>query len=369
MTFHPIPELIEELRARRMVILVDDEDRENEGDLIVASSCITSEHINFMARYGRGLICLTLTEERCRLLDLPLMVESNTEAQGTRFTVSVDAAEDISTGISAADRAATVKVAVGADAKPADLVQPGHIFPLMAEPGGVLTRAGHTEAGCDLARLAGFEPSATIVEILNEDGTMARRSDLERFAAEHRIKMGTIADLIEYRMVTETTVRRIGMCQMPTVHGDFNVYAYRSTVSDALHLAMVKGDVSGDEPVTVRVHVRTALTDLTGGLRPDFGRTVAEALQTISDLGRGVVVILRYPESNDALEAQILRLQSADGGEAMSPPESPHDLRTHGVGAQILVDLGVNRMQVLGSPIRMHAFSGFGLEIVDFVDT
>lgn len=367
MMSNTIPELIEDLRAGKLIILMDDEDRENEGDLIVASACVRPEHINFMATNGRGLICLTLTEERCRQLGLPLMVEKNTEAQGTRFTVSVDAAHDITTGISASDRAKTIQAAVAQDAVPEDLVQPGHIFPLMAEPGGVLTRAGHTEAGCDLARLAGFEPSATIVEVLNEDGTMARRPDLERFAAAHDLKIGTIADLIEYRMLNETTVRRAGECLMPTVHGDFRTIAYRSTVSDELHLALVKGDIGGDAPVTVRVHIRNALTDLTGGLRPDFGRTVAEALETIADIGRGVVVILRYPESNDNLEQQIRRLEAADGGAEVPPYEAPEDLRTHGVGAQILVDLGIQKMHVLGSPIRMHAFSGFGLEIIDFV--
>ena len=369
MPLNTITELVEDLRAGKLIILMDDEDRENEGDLIVASSCIQPEHINFMATQGRGLICLTLTEQRCRQLGLPLMVENNTEAQGTRFTVSVDAAENVTTGISAADRAHTVQAAVTKDAVASDLVQPGHIFPLMAEPGGVLTRAGHTEAGCDLARLAGFEPSATIVEVLNEDGTMARRPDLEKFAAAHDIKMGTIADLIEYRMLNETTVRRSGECLMPTVHGDFRMIAYRSLVSDELHLALVKGELEGDDPITVRVHIRNALTDLTGGLRPDFGRTVAEALETIANIGRGVVVILRYPEANDALEEQIRRLELADAGVEVAPYEPPEDLRTHGVGAQILVDLGVSKMHVLGSPIRMHAFSGFGLEIVDFVTT
>jgi 3,4-dihydroxy 2-butanone 4-phosphate synthase / GTP cyclohydrolase II len=367
MAFSTIPELVEELRAGRIIILVDDEDRENEGDLIVASSCITPEHINFMATHARGLICLTLTEQRCRQLGLPLMVEHNTEAQGTRFTVSVDAARGATTGISAADRALAVRTAVAPGAEPHDLVMPGHIFPLMAEPGGVLTRAGHTEAGSDLARLAGFEPSATIVEVLNEDGTMARRPDLEAFAAQHGLKLGSIADLIQYRMVNETTVRRSGECLMPTVHGDFRMIAFRSVVSDDMHLALVKGDVATHEPVTVRVHVRNALTDLTGGLRPDFGRPVAEALAKIAKLERGVVVILRYPESNDELEHQIRRLEAADSGKDVPDYEAPEDLRTYGVGAQILVDLGIRRMRVLGSPIRLHAFSGFGIELTEYV--
>ena len=367
MAFNTIPELIEELRAGRMIILVDDEDRENEGDLIVASACVTPEHINFMATNGRGLICLTLSEQRCEQLGLPLMVERNTESQGTRFTASIDAAKGISTGISAADRALVVRTAVAVDAKPSDIVMPGHIFPLMAEPGGVLARAGHTEAGCDLARMAGFEPSATIVEVLNEDGTMARRPDLEKFSATHDIKLGSIADLIEYRMVNETTVRRAGECLMPTVHGDFRMLAFRSTVSDELHFALVKGDLGTQEAVTVRVHVRSALTDLTGGLRPDFGRPIAEAMAAIAELERGVIVILRYPESNDELERHIKRLEAADAGQEVAEYEAPEDLRTYGVGAQILVDLGIRKMRVIGSPIRLHAFSGFGIEITEYV--
>lgn len=368
MTFNSIPELIEDLRQGRMIILVDDEDRENEGDLIMASACVRPEDINFMARFGRGLICLTLTEQRCTQLGLPLMVSHNTEAQGTRFTVSVDAADDITTGISAADRAVTVAAAVSGNAVPEHLVQPGHIFPLMAEPGGVLTRAGHTEAGCDLARLAGFEPSATIVEVLNEDGTMARRPDLEKFSAEHDIKIGSIADLIQYRLLNETTVRRVGECHMPTVYGDFRLVAYRSTVSDALHFAMVKGQIAGTAPVLVRVHVASALTDLTGSLRSDGGWPLSDALGRVSREGKGVVVILRYAQANDEIASLIRRFQEADEqGVARDDVDAPADLRTYGVGAQILIDLGVSNMRLMSAPKRMHAISGFGLEVDEYV--
>jgi 3,4-dihydroxy 2-butanone 4-phosphate synthase / GTP cyclohydrolase II len=367
-SFNTVPELIEELRLGKMIILLDDEDRENEGDLIMASSCVRPEDINFMARFGRGLICLTLTEQRCEQLGLPLMVRNNTEAQGTRFTVSVDAAHDITTGISVADRAATVAAAVSSNAVPGHLVQPGHIFPLMAEPGGVLTRAGHTEAGCDLARLAGFEPSATIVEVLKEDGTMARRPDLEQFAKEHDLKIGSIADLIQYRMVNETTVTRVGECNMPTVYGDFRLVAYRSLVSDALHFAMVKGNVDPSDAALVRVHVASALTDLTGSLRSDGGWPLSDALGRVSREGSGVVVILRYPQSNSVIEQQIQRFEEADRlGISHEDLDTPSDLRTYGVGAQILIDLGIRRMRLMSAPKRMHAISGFGLEVEDYV--
>ena len=368
MAFNTVPELIDDLRLGKMIILVDDEDRENEGDLIMASACVRPEDINFMARYGRGLICLTLTERRCEQLGLPLMVRNNTEAQGTRFTVSVDAAEGVTTGISAADRAATIAASVASNAVPSHLVQPGHIFPLMAEPGGVLTRAGHTEAGCDLARLAGFEPSATIVEVLKEDGTMARRPDLEIFAKDHDLKIGSIADLIEYRMVNETTVRRVGECQMPTVYGEFKLVAYESLVSDALHFAMVKGDPAGPESALVRVHVASALTDLTGSFRSEGGWPLSDALQRVSREGDGVVVILRYPQANAAIAEQIQRFEDADRlGTPREELDTPGDLRTFGVGAQILIDLGIRRMRLMSAPRRLHALSGFGLEVDEYV--
>ncbi len=261
MELNTTEEIIDELREGRMVIIMDDEDRENEGDLIIAADKTTPAAINFMAKYGRGLICLTLTKERCRQLRLPLMVNTDDQLESTNFTVSIEAAEGVTTGISAADRATTVLAAVKSDAQPQDLVQPGHIFPLMAQPGGVLVRAGHTEAGCDLARLAECSPTAVIVEILNEDGTMARRPDLERFAAEHDLKIGTIADLIQYRIQNEKTVERVTSCSLPTQHGDFQLLAYQDVIGNEMHLALVKGEISPERPTLVRVHVQNSLCD------------------------------------------------------------------------------------------------------------
>ncbi|MCA8973539.1 MAG: 3,4-dihydroxy-2-butanone-4-phosphate synthase, partial [Planctomycetes bacterium] len=277
MNFNTVEELIEDFHAGRMVILVDDEDRENEGDLVMPAVATTPEAINFMARYGRGLICLTLTPERCEQLRLWLMVGDNTESKGTKFTVSVDAARGISTGISAADRAKTILDAVAPDAVPSDLVQPGHVFPLMAEPGGVLTRAGHTEAGCDLAGLAGLEPAAVIVEVLNEDGSMARRPQLEAFAAEHGLKIGTIADLIQYRMLHEKTVVRVGECAMPTEYGEFRLYAFQDRLRRNLHFALVHGQLSPNQPSLVRVHVQDSLTDTFGSRREEGQWPLADA--------------------------------------------------------------------------------------------
>ena len=367
MTFNKVEELIQDIRQGKMVILVDDEDRENEGDLVMAASLARPEDINFMARFGRGLICLTLTRERCQQLQLPLMVHENTEHRGTKFTVSVDACEGVSTGISAQDRAATVRAAVAADAKPADLVQPGHIFPLMAEPGGVLTRAGHTEAGCDLARLANVEPSAVIVEVLNEDGTMARRPDLEIFAKEHDIKIGTIADLIQYRVLNEKTVERVAECHMPTEYGEFRLIAFQDTIDNGVHLAMVAGEIHPEEPTLVRVHVQDCLCDLTGSQRDDCGWPLADALRRIAESGQGVAVILRHPQSGDELVRRLLKYQSIDAGEDARPREHSDDLRTVGTGSQILMDLGVRKMRVLSAPKRLHGISGFGLEVVEYV--
>jgi len=251
MALNSSKEIIEDIRQGKMVILMDDEDRENEGDLIMAAELVRADDINFMARYGRGLICLTLTRERCERLRLPMMVSQNNERHTTNFTISIEAAEGVTTGISAADRAVTVRTAVASNAKASDLVQPGHIFPLMAQPGGVLTRAGHTEAGCDLARLAGLEPASVIVEILNEDGTMARRPDLEKFAADHNIKIGTIADLIEYRMLNEKSVERMATSRMPTEFGEFKLHAYRNVIDNQVHLALVKGDLQPGQPTLV----------------------------------------------------------------------------------------------------------------------
>ncbi len=367
MALNTTEELIEDIRQGRMVILMDDEDRENEGDLVMAAQHVTPEAINFMAKYGRGLICLTLTKERCEQLDLPLMVRDNTAQLGTAFTVSIEAAEGVTTGISAADRARTVQVAVAPDAKPEDLVQPGHVFPLMAQPGGVLTRAGHTEAGCDLARLAGLEPAAVIVEILNEDGTMARRPDLEKFAAEHGLKIGTIADLIHYRIENEKTVERVAECPLPTEYGEFRLIAYRDSIDHDVHLALVYGEPDTSEPVLVRVHVQNALCDLLGAQAGDCGWPLRRALARVAREGAGIVIVLGKPDDPDALIRRIRHYAEA-GVETRLPRRLREDLRTFGVGAQILADLGVKRMRVLSAPKKMHAINGFGLEVAEYVE-
>ncbi|HHJ14245.1 MAG TPA: 3,4-dihydroxy-2-butanone-4-phosphate synthase [Gammaproteobacteria bacterium] len=368
MKLNSIEEIIEDIRAGRMVIIMDDEDRENEGDLLMAASLVKPEDINFMATHGRGLICLTLTRERCRQLSLPLMVSDNQAQMGTNFTVSIEAAEGVTTGISAHDRARTVAAAVAPEAKPQDIVQPGHIFPLMAQPGGVLTRAGHTEAGCDLARLAGLEPAAVIVEILNEDGTMARRPDLERFAQTHGLKVGTIADLIHYRIANEKSVERVAECGLDTDCGHFRLYAYQDLVNDDLHLALVKGDIHAQEPTLVRVHVQNALGDLFGARMQDIGWPLRDAMRRIQDNGQGVVVVLGQRETPRGLVQRIRNYARQQQGGEPVVHEEQHELRTHGIGAQILSDLGVSRMRVLSAPKVEHGLSGFGLEIVEYVD-
>lgn len=362
-------EIIEELQQGRMVIIMDDEDRENEGDLVMSAIHTRPEDINFMARYGRGLICLTLTRERCQQLRLPLMVNENQSAHSTNFTVSIEAAEGVTTGISATDRAKTVLAAVLSDAKPEDLVQPGHIFPLMAQPGGVLNRAGHTEAGCDLARLAGDEPAAVIVEILNEDGTMARRPDLEVFAKEHGLKMGTIADLIEYRIRNEKTLERISECDFPTEHGDFRLYAYQDQIDNKLHLALVMGDVAGDEPVLVRVHARNLLNDLFDAKRNEGGLPLRNAMKKIAEEGRGILVVIRNEEDTKSLVERIHGYQMKDHGVELPKQENEQneDWRTTGAGAQILSDLGVHKLRVLGAPKKYPGLSGYNLEVVECV--
>jgi 3,4-dihydroxy 2-butanone 4-phosphate synthase/GTP cyclohydrolase II len=363
-----IEEIIEDLRQGRMVIIMDDEDRENEGDLLMAASFTRPEDINFMARYGRGLICLTLTSERCQQLRLPLMVNENKTAHSTNFTVSIEAATGVTTGISAADRARTVQAAVAPNAKAEDLVQPGHIFPLMAKPGGVLNRAGHTEAGCDLARLAGVEPAAVIVEILNEDGSMARRPDLEVFAREHNLKIGTIADLIHYRIQHENTLERISECALPTEFGDFRLFAYQDRNDNNLHLALVMGRISGDEPVLVRVHARNLLDDLFASRRSGGSVSIREAMQKIAEEGRGVLVIIRQSEDNKSLIELIHHYQLEDHGisDAVQTVE-PMDWRTTGTGSRILADLGVRKLKVLGTQKRYVGLSGFDLEVAGHV--
>ncbi len=370
MHFNSIEEIIDDLRGGRMVVVVDDEDRENEGDLVMVASMVRPEDVNFMARYGRGLICLTLTRERCEQLRLPLMVNDTKDRHGTSFTLSIEAARGVTTGISAADRARTVQAAVAPRARPEDLVQPGHVFPLMAQPGGVLTRAGHTEAGCDLARLAGFEPAAVIVEILNEDGTMARRDDLMAFAREHGLKIGTVADLIAYRVRNERTVERVAECELTTEFGDFHLYAYQDTVDGALHFALVRGRLDPECPALVRVHVQNTLADALASLGPDCGWPLRSALAQVARSGSGVVVVLRSSDDTADVLARMRRYQRSAAGREQEPEEasSGSDLRTYGTGAQILTDLGVRRMQVLSAPKRMHGLSGFGLEVTEYVE-
>ncbi len=368
MSLNSIEEIIADIRQGKMVILMDDEDRENEGDLIIAAEKIRPEDINFMARYGRGLICLTLTRERCRQLQLPKMVNDNNAPHGTNFTVSIEAAKGVTTGISAADRATTILAAVAKEAKPSDLVQPGHIFPLMAQPGGVLRRAGHTEAGSDLARLAGLDPSAVIVEILNEDGSMARRPDLEQFAHQHQLKIGTIADLIHFRTLHEKTVERVTSCRWPTEFGEFQLVAYQDSIDDVLHFALVKGQIQSNQPVLVRVHIHNTLCDLTASVREECGWPLRDALKRVAEEECGVVVILHQPEEPMAILNRIRYCCRQEEGEELPAQPPTHDLRTHGLGAQVLSDLGVCKMRVLSAPKKMHALSGFGLEVVDYVN-
>jgi len=364
MQLNTIEELIEDYRQGKMVILMDDEDRENEGDLLVPAETVTAENINFMARYGRGLICLTLTKERCQQLHLPLMVNDNHDVNGTNFTVSIEAAEGVTTGISAADRAITTRVAIAKGAKPEDIVTPGHVFPLMAKKGGVLSRAGHTEAGCDLAKLAGFEPASVIVEIMNEDGTMARRDDLENYAKEHGLKIGTIADLIEYRLQNERTIERVSECKLPTDLGHFKLIGYEDVLEHRAHFALTYGNISGNEPVAVRVHMADTLCDFFGSMREECGWSLKDAMQRVVAEGSGVVVILRKTEGGTEVLDKIQRFQMKDLG--VSVPEIHHedDPKTFGLGAQILADLGLNKINVIGSAWKMTGLSGFGLEIV-----
>lgn len=371
MALNSTEEIIADIRQGKMVIIMDDEDRENEGDLLMAAEQITPEAINFMARYGRGLICLTLSKERCRQLRLPLMVNSseNGASHATNFTVSIEAAEGVTTGISAADRATTVCAAVAENARPEDLVQPGHIFPLMAQPGGVLVRAGHTEAGCDLARLAGLQPAAVIVEILNEDGSMARLPDLEQFSKQHGLKIGTIADLIQYRVQNEKTVERINECLLPTQFGDFRLLAYQDCVDNEVHLVLVKGSIIPEQPVLVRVHMQNSLCDLFATKRSDCGWPLHNAMRQISAEGTGVIVILRNHDSGRELVERIRDYQLHDAEDEVPSRQGDqrNTLRTYGVGAQILSDLGVRKMRVLSAPKKVHGLSGFGMEVVEYV--
>ncbi|PYC21949.1 3,4-dihydroxy-2-butanone-4-phosphate synthase [Aquipseudomonas alcaligenes] len=356
MALNTAEELIEDIRAGKMVILMDDEDRENEGDIIIASECVTAEHINFMARFARGLICMPMTRERCELLKLPLMAPRNGSGFGTKFTVSIEAAEGVTTGISAADRARTVQAAVARNAVADDIVSPGHIFPLMAQPGGVLARAGHTEAACDLARMAGYEPSGVICEIMNDDGTMARRPELEKFAEEHGLKIGTIADLIHYRLIHERTVERVSEQPLDTELGQFTLVTYRDGVENTAHMALTLGKVCAEEPTLVRVHNMEPLRDLFLVKQP--GRwSLRAAMAEVARAGSGVVLLLGNPLTGPELLAHL----------GKQPAPSPATYSTVGAGSQILRDLGVRKMRLMSSPMKFNAISGFDLEVVEYL--
>ncbi|WP_110649450.1 bifunctional 3,4-dihydroxy-2-butanone-4-phosphate synthase/GTP cyclohydrolase II [Salinicola peritrichatus] len=362
-----IEALVEDIRQGKMVILMDDEDRENEGDIIMAAECVEASHINFMARHARGLICQPMSRERCQQLKLPLMVSDNGSGYGTKFTVSIEAARGVSTGISAADRALTVRAAAARDAKPEDIVQPGHIFPLMAEPGGVLRRAGHTEAACDLATMAGFEPTGVICEIMNDDGSMARRPELERFAAEHDIRIGTIADLIHYRMLNERTVDAVEQNPVRTAFGDMLLHVFHDRIQDTHHLALVKGKPEPGTPTTVRVHGGDTLRDLLALCRGDSHWTAYTALEAIANAESGVFVLLEEARPQGDFKLQLDVLLGRRPPPRSSASDGAGNFLSIGTGAQILRQLGVGKMRLLSSPWRFSALSGFDLEVVELV--
>jgi len=365
--FSDIEDIIADIGAGKMVIMVDDENRENEGDLIMAAGKVRPEDVNYMATHGRGLICLTLSRERCAQLRLPLMVTDTDAHHATNFTISIEAAEGITTGISAHDRARTIQAAVAADAKPEDLSQPGHIFPVMAQPGGVLTRAGHTEAGCDLARLAGLEPSAAIVEILNEDGTMARRPDLEKFGRAHDIRIGTIADLIRYRLEKERNVERIDEQVIETEHGEFTMVSYDDHVNRAVHVALVRGTLDGAENPLVRVHLQDTLGDVIGVQSRSLGWPLHSAIERIAREEAAVIVLLRDQETSRDFMESVEGLGNTED-DLKERRAGDNVLKTYGVGAQILRDLGLSKIRVLSAPKHMYAISGFDLEITEYVE-
>jgi 3,4-dihydroxy 2-butanone 4-phosphate synthase/GTP cyclohydrolase II len=355
----PIVEIIEEMRLGRMVVLLDDEDRENEGDLVMAAEFATPADINFMAKHGRGLICLTLTEARGKQLNLTPMVSKNGTKMGTNFTVSIEAAEGVTTGISAADRAQTIKAAVNVNARPVDIVSPGHVFPLIAQKGGVLARAGHTEAGCDIAKLAGLEPASVICEILKDNGEMARLPDLLEFAAIHQLKVGTIADLINYRSQTERLVARVAERLVETAYGAFNLIAYHDSTANETHLALVKGNVTSHKSVLVRVHEPLSVLDLLDASCASHSWSLPHAMQLISKADAGVIVMLRRDEKSEDI---IHAIKSAD-----KTVSNQHTLKDYGIGAQILRDLGVVKMRLMAEPRKIPSMAGFGLEITEFV--
>ena len=358
-----IEEVLEDYRRGKMVILVDDEDRENEGDLVIAAGFVEADHINFMAAHGRGLICLALTEARCRKLNLPLMVNHNSSRYAPNFTVSIEAAEGVTTGISAADRARTIRTAMREDAGAEDIVTPGHVFPIMAQPGGVLTRAGHTEAGVDLARLSGLEAASVICEILNPDGTMARLPDLIAFGQLHGLRIGTIADLIRYRLRVEPTVWRVSEHQIATRHGSFRGIVYEDGELRSTHLAVVRGAIDPDANILVRVQSHRGVFDLLAESRGSQRWTVDAALERLANQEQGVLILLEYSEDATRLEQRL-----RDAGQVAPQDDADHnDLRMLGAGSQILADLGVHRVTVLGTPRKTHALSGYGLEVTEYI--
>lgn len=359
----PVEDIIADMAAGKIVVLVDEEDRENEGDLVLASDFVTADAINFMARFGRGLICLTLTKERCERLQLPPMATRNGGKYSTAFTVSIEAAEGVTTGISAADRAITVQAAVAKNATAQDLVQPGHIFPLQAVDGGVLMRAGHTEAGCDLAQLAGCSPSAVICEIMKDDGTMARLPDLQVFAAEHGLKIGTIADLIEHRSQTESLIQKTGTRTLHTAYGEFTAHAFQDKPSSGVHLALVKGSWQPQDTVLARVHEPLSVIDLLDQGRTMHSWSLDESLKRINDEGRGVIVLLNCGESATQLLAQF----EGTARPAQAPERGRMDLRTYGIGTQILRDCGVKKMTLMGNPRPMPSMVGYGVEVMGYL--
>lgn len=363
MALSSIEEILEDYRNGKMVIITDDEDRENEGDLMMAADCVRAEDINFMARYGRGLICLTLSEERCEQIGIPLMVGDNNGARfSTNFTVSIEAAEGVTTGISAADRARTVQAAVASDAKPADIVMPGHIFPIMAQPGGVLSRAGHTEAGVDFARLAGRDPSSVICEILNEDGSMARLPDLQEFAKQHDLKICSIAELIRYRLEKEPTIVPISDTEIETAKGTVRTVVYQDNERDETHIAFVCGEIDANTPVPVRIHVESDFLNVLKGLNEEPTIAVRDAMDYILDAGTGIVVVLRYEQNADEVIYDLEQFK------ASKRPGSQGHLRLLGAGSQILSNLGAGKIQVLGRERKTHGLSGFDLEIVEYIN-
>ncbi|BAN22556.1 bifunctional 3,4-dihydroxy-2-butanone-4-phosphate synthase/GTP cyclohydrolase II [Caballeronia insecticola] len=365
MSLAATPEIIAELKAGRMVILVDEEDRENEGDLVIAAEFVTPEAINFMAKFGRGLICLTLTQERCRQLNLPLMTHRNGTQYGTAFTVSIEAAEGVTTGISAADRAKTIAAAVAHDARPEHIVQPGHVFPIMAQPGGVLVRAGHTEAGCDFTALAGLTPAAVICEIIKDDGEMARLPDLIEFGAQHGIKIGTIADLIHYRSRTESIIEKVCERTMQTAHGPFRAVLYRDEPTHSPHIALVRGTPRPDRETPVRVHEPLSVLDLLEIDSSTHSWTIDAAMKEIAASDLGVVVMLNCGDTKEHLVDVFRAFDQKEKAAVLQ--RRPIDFKTYGIGAQILRDLGVGKMQVLANPRKLGSMSGYGLEVTGFV--